>query len=137
MATMQSARPVLQPLPSKLPAAEVVSSGTHTLAADSAGTLFLSRDAGRHWKPVAAQWPGKVTRLRLTPAAAQQGGLEQLDRDQSSASAAANTAADTIQLPSAAPAAAKSPAPVMVFQLVTDSGAVWVSSDGLLWKPAP
>jgi hypothetical protein len=133
MAAMQSVRPALPPLPSKLPVAAVVSSGSRTLAADSAGALFLTLDAGRHWKRVAAQWPGKVTQLRLAPAAAQLGGLEQLDRDQASAAAAA----DTISPPVAAPAPAKSPAPVAAFQLVTDSGAVWVSSDGLHWQPKP
>jgi hypothetical protein len=49
MAKMRSVQPALQPLPSKLPAATVVSSGTRTLAADSAGALFLSLDAGQHW----------------------------------------------------------------------------------------
>ena len=79
-------------LPSKLPAAASVSSAARTLAADTAGALFLSVDAGRHWQPVAAAWPGKVAQLRLAPA------------------------------PS-------------VFQLLTTTGDVWLSPDGLHWQP--
>jgi hypothetical protein len=139
MVKMRSFEPALQPLPSKLPAAAVVSSGSRTLAADSAGALFLTLDAGRHWKRVAARWPGTVMQLRLAPSAAMRaGGLEQQTAsDEASASAAADTGADTISPPAAAPAPAKPPAPVAVFQLVTDSGAVWVSSDGLHWQPQP
>ena len=66
--------------------------GARSLAADTAGALFLSVDAGRHWQPVAAAWPGKVAQLRLAPA------------------------------PS-------------VFQLLTTTGAVWLSPDGLHWQP--
>jgi hypothetical protein len=139
MAKMRSVQPALQPLPSKLPAATVVSSGTRTLAADSAGALFLSLDAGQHWTRVATQWKGKVTQLRLAPAAATQlSGQEQLmDSDEARASAVAATGADAISPPAAAPAPAKSPTPVAFFQLVTDKGAVWVSSDGLNWQPSP
>jgi hypothetical protein len=79
-------------LPSNLPTTWLVSSGARTLAADTAGALFLSLDAGRHWQPVAAAWPGKVAQLKLA----------------------------------AAPA---------VFQLITTTGAVWLSPDGLRWQP--
>jgi len=79
-------------LPSNLPTTWLVSSGARTLAADTAGALFLSLDAGRHWQPVAAAWPGKVAQLKLA----------------------------------AAPA---------VFQLITTTGAVWLSPDGLHWQP--
>jgi len=139
MAKLQSGKPALQPLPSSLPVAAVVSSGSRTLTADSAGALFLSLDAGQHWTRVATQWKGKVTQLRLAPAAATQlSGQEQLmDSDEARASAVAATGADAISPPAAAPAPAKSPTPVAFFQLVTDKGAVWVSSDGLNWQPSP
>ncbi len=92
MAKLQSGKPALQPLPSSLPVAAVVSSGSRTLTADSAGALFLSLDAGQHWTRVATQWKGKVTQLRLAPAAATQlSGQEQLmDSDEARASAVAD-----------------------------------------------
>jgi hypothetical protein len=139
MAKLQSGKPALQPLPSSLPVAAVVSSGSRTLTADSAGALFLSLDAGQHWTRVATQWKGKVVQLRLAPSAStQMNGQEQLrDSDEARASAVADTVADAISPLAAAPAPAKSPAPVVAFQLVTDKGAVWVSSDGLHWQSAP
>jgi hypothetical protein len=139
MAKLQSGKPAMQPLPSKLPTAAVVSSSTRMLAADSSGALFCSLDAGQHWTRVVSQWKGKVVQLRLAPAAATQlNGQEQLmDSDEARASAAADTRADNISPPAAAPAPAKSPAPVTAFQLVTDKGAVWVSSDGLHWQRVP
>jgi hypothetical protein len=79
-------------LPSKLPTAYLVSSGARTLATDATGALFLSLDAGRHWQPVDAAWPGKVAQLKLAHAPA-------------------------------------------VFQLLTTTGAVWLSPDGIHWQP--
>jgi len=138
MAKLQSVEPALQPLPSKLPTAAVVSSASRTLAADSDGALFLSLDSGQHWTRVATQWKGKVMQLRLAPPAAMQLRQEQLrDSDEARAPAAADTGADTISPPAAAPAPTKSPVPAAVFQLVTNKGAAWLSSDGLHWQPAP
>ena len=82
----------LAALPSALPTTWLVSSGPRTLAADTAGALFLSLDAGRHWQPVTTAWPGKVVQLKLASAPA-------------------------------------------VFQLITTTGAVWLSTDGLHWQP--
>ncbi|HEY1497398.1 MAG TPA: carboxypeptidase regulatory-like domain-containing protein [Candidatus Solibacter sp.] len=55
-------------LPSKLSAITTVTSGKITLALDSAGSLFLSRNAGRSWKTVNVVWRGKVTDLVTLPA---------------------------------------------------------------------
>ena len=139
MAKMQSVESALQPLPSNLPVATAVSSGSRTLAADSAGALFLSLDAGQHWTRVPAQWKGKVTQLRLAPSASVRLRQEQqqMASDEARAPAAADTGADTISPPAAAPAPTKSPVPAAVFQLVTNKGAAWLSSDGLHWQPAP
>ena len=139
MVKMRAVEPALQPLPSKLPPITVVSGGTRTLAADSAGALFLSLDAGQHWTRVAAQWKGKVTRLQLAPSTSVQLHQEQqqMASDEARAPAAAGTGADTISPPAAAPAPTKSPVPAAVFQLVTNKGAAWLSSDGLHWQPAP
>jgi hypothetical protein len=139
MAKMQSVESALQPLPSNLPVAVAVSSGSRTLAADSAGALFLSLDAGQHWTRVPAQWKGKVTQLQLAPSASVRLRQEQqqMASDEARAPAAAGTGADTISPPAAAPAPTKSPVPAAVFQLVTNKGAAWLSSDGLHWQPAP
>jgi hypothetical protein len=39
--------------------------GSQMLALDTAGTLFLSTDGSRHWKKVAAQWPGRAVKVEL------------------------------------------------------------------------
>jgi hypothetical protein len=50
-------------LPSKRPVVTTAASGKLLLAADSAGALFYSRDAGKSWKAVKSIWPGNVVRL--------------------------------------------------------------------------
>jgi Carboxypeptidase regulatory-like domain/Putative zinc-finger len=49
-----------RPLPSKLPTDSSVTSGKITLAVDSGGVLFVSRNSGKSWKTVKPVWPGKV-----------------------------------------------------------------------------
>jgi hypothetical protein len=96
-------------LPSRLPVGSSVSVGKQVLSLDDAGTLFLSRDAGKRWKKVHLQWAGKAVRVDLTPA-------EQSPANAKSGTTGAETA------PS-------------VFQLTTDSGAQWTSKDGTHWRP--
>ena len=50
-------------LPSKRPVVTTAASGQLLLAADSAGALFYSRNAGKSWKAVKPIWPGNVVRL--------------------------------------------------------------------------
>ena len=50
-------------LPSKRPIVTATASGQLLLAADSAGALFYSRNAGKSWKAVKSIWPGNVVRL--------------------------------------------------------------------------
>jgi hypothetical protein len=50
-------------LPSKHPIVTATASGQLLLAADSAGALFYSRNAGKSWKAVKSIWPGNVVRL--------------------------------------------------------------------------
>lgn len=54
-----------RPLPGKLPAVTTASKDKLMLAADSAGSLFFSRNAGKSWKVVKARWPGKVVSVGL------------------------------------------------------------------------
>ena len=56
-------------LPSGLAAVATAAKGKVSLAADSAGTLYRSDDAGRKWKVVKAVWQGKVVELAADPPA--------------------------------------------------------------------
>jgi hypothetical protein len=104
-------------LPSKLPAASSAISGQGIIAIDSAGTLFFSPNAGKRWKAVKTQWPGKVARVAVAP-----GPTVGQSFGQGKSSAA---------LPSAS--AVRPP----VFHLVTDKGSAWFSLDGTHWYPEP
>ena len=103
----------LPTLPSKLPALSVVERAGRTLAIDTAGTLFRSDDAGVTWQLVPTQWQGRALTLHLAqpPSAPQP-------------QAATNTAE----------ASRPSPSPIPPFELTTDSGARYLSSDGLTWQ---
>jgi hypothetical protein len=95
-------------LPSHLPVASSVSFGERILSLDGAGSLFLSRNAGKSWKKVHLQWSGKAVRVDHIPPEA----------------AAAKTTTETSGLQSAP----------SVFQLTTDSGVQWTSKDGTRWR---
>jgi hypothetical protein len=94
-------------LPLRLPVASSVSLGKRILSLDGAGSLFVSRNAGKSWKKVHPQWSGKAVRVDLTRP-----------------EAAAKTTTETSGLQSAP----------SVFQLTTDSGAQWTSKDGTHWR---
>ena len=95
-----------RPLPSKLSVAITLENGGHTLAVDSAGALFVSKKAGARWKDVKQQWSGKIVALTVTPA-----GADKAKQSDTGSATAAST-----------------------FQLTTESGAVWVSADGMHWN---
>lgn len=55
-------------LPGDQPLQTSVSIGTRTVALDTAGKLFLSKKAGKHWKLIHGPWKkSAVTSLSLTP----------------------------------------------------------------------
>jgi len=62
-------------LPSGFEALSVAPSAGRVIAIDSAGALFLSEDAGKHWQPVRAQWTGRAVQVRTLQADAQFHGL--------------------------------------------------------------
>jgi len=95
-----------RPLPSKLPAAITLENGGRTLAVDSAGALFVSKNVGARWKAVKHQWPGKIAELTVTPA-----DVNKAKRSDTGTTTAAST-----------------------FQLTTESGTVWLSADGVHWS---
>jgi hypothetical protein len=104
------------PLPSALPAASTISNGLATLAVDSAGDLFLSKDAGMHLQRVAQQWTGKAVKVSLESPASKTQGL-----------AGTPSAGFEAVTPAAVPTR-------VGLELTTDAGAVWSSVDGLVWR---
>lgn len=68
----------VKPLPNRLPAETTVALGKLMLSADSAGTLFLSQNAGKSWKAVKRVWQGKIAGLTTA------GAVFQLTTDQGS-----------------------------------------------------
>lgn len=92
------------PLPSKLPVLSSASLGDRMLAVDSAGALFFTGDQGKHWTLVTPQWPGKVAQVAVSA-----------------------------KLPASAPQKKQVAGGPPSFQLTTDSGALWLSLDGLHW----
>jgi hypothetical protein len=72
-AMVMESRPVKLPvLPSHLAAASSARYGAVWLALDSAGGLFRSNDAAKHWKRVKPQWDGQAAKVGVT---ASGGGL--------------------------------------------------------------
>jgi len=120
-------------LPSKLPEVATTSSGAVILAADSAGSLFVSTNGGKHWKSVKPQWQGKVTQLALA-------GPQHFLADKTTK---LNGTQNTTSLRQVSPPAKDSGAVTSdsaeavdgaVFQLTTDAGVVWTSNDGRHWQ---
>lgn len=92
-------------LPSGLTAQTKVTVGKHVVSLDSAGALFVSRNAGKSWKKVKPQWEGRIVKIE-----------------------AARAGSDLNMQPNAGTENAQT-----VFQATTDSGAVWTSQDGTHW----
>lgn len=110
------------PLPSKRFAASTTSNGLETLAVDSAGDLFLSKDAGISWQRVARQWTGKAVKVSLASPSVTRAAPNRT----SSSGATPSPNFETVT-----PAAVRTG---VGFELTTDTGAIWSSSDGLVWK---
>ena len=97
------------PIPSGLPVTTSVSLGKRSLSLDSAGNLFLSHNWGKKWKKVSPRWAGKAVRIELRPPS-ESGTSSKRDNE----TAGSVNAAD-------------------VFQLTTDTNAIWTSKDGTHW----
>ena len=52
-------------LPSRLPVMSMAAQGRLIVAIDTQNAVFLSKDAGKHWKAVQTQWPGRAVRAGL------------------------------------------------------------------------
>jgi hypothetical protein len=118
-------------LPSGLRAVSTASARDYELAIDQSGALFLRRDSGSHWEPVARQWSGRAVEVRM------QGGMKF-----SGAAGGAFTAARAEDSSngrnesgdSKPDAAATPPVAPEVFEIVNDHDQVWISMDGKTWK---
>ena len=112
----------ITPLPSGLRAVSTVTAKHRTLAIDSSGALFLSEDSGIKWEPVARQWSGRAVAVRMQAGMTINGPV----------------AADTLGAGAEAEPNRSNPdsavVPPAVFEIVNDSGLVWVSADGKTWK---
>jgi hypothetical protein len=95
-------------LPSGVSPTTIVTRDGRKLAVDAAGTLFLSRNAGRHWKKIKPAWSGTVVELGIASVggSAKNGELHP-DR----------------KVEHTPP-----------FQITTSAGEVWVSEDGTHWR---
>jgi hypothetical protein len=111
------------PLPSKRFAVSTISNGVETLAVDSAGDLFLSKDGGKSWRSVAHQWAGKAVRVSIASSSSMR---QPVSAKAYSAGKTASTELEPVT-PAAVP-------PAGGFELTSDTGATWSSSDGLVWK---
>lgn len=106
-------------LPSRKPAASTISNGLETLAVDTEGDLFLSKDPSIAWQRITRQWTGKAIKVSLAePSSTMQAG--------GNASVGASSSVEAVKPTSTTKKA--------VFELTTDTGKTWSSSDGLVWK---
>jgi hypothetical protein len=129
---LNAKRFAVAPLPSSLATTTTISNGHQTLAADTTGALFVSLDAGRHWTPVDHQWTGKAVQLSLVAPALSEAAppsQQQAAVHGAISESLPQTRKNTDATPPLPATTASS------FQLTTDSGAVWISPDGLIWKP--
>lgn len=98
---------IVPALPSKLAATTTAVRNGRMLALDQAGSLFLSRNAGRKWKKIRPVWPGAIAQLGLAETA------------------------DSAELQ---PTEIKGKA-APLFRITTSTGAIWLSEDGAHWRP--
>ncbi|MDP9049277.1 MAG: hypothetical protein M3O31_00930, partial [Acidobacteriota bacterium] len=113
LTTMKSKK---QPsLPSHLPTVSTIANAQQQLAIDAAGSLYRSQDAGVTWQSISIQWTGRAVKLQLASP------TDALKLGRSAGSTAPAKAAPT------APSQAG-------FELTTDTGSIWTSTDGQTWK---
>ena len=62
--------PPPHPLPSHRPILSMAAQASRILAIDTRNAVFLSQDAGKHWKAIHSQWPGHAVKTELVAYAA-------------------------------------------------------------------
>jgi hypothetical protein len=109
-------------LPSNLPVLAIASNVQHiTLAIDTSGTLFLSED-GLSWQTIQARWTGRAVNVRLASSPSQP------------AAAKDNQSSNTSLGRTMSMGGAIASPHLVVFELTSDAGVVWTSTDGHAWK---
>jgi hypothetical protein len=125
-------------LPSGLTAVSSAAMLNRILAVDSAGTLFLSGDAGKHWDTVRVQWTGKAIEVSSRPVPAQPGLFGAAANSPESAAAPVATAPSTPRAEAdSVSVEAPPPVPGALFRLVNDQHRAWISTDGRTWHEQP
>jgi hypothetical protein len=125
-------------LPSKKPVASRLNAGVRILALDNAGALFLTTDNGKHWRSIAPQWSGKAVQLSFAPSPTRlylaQPAQNQTQNSSNQTNGYLNNGTGS---QNAAPQqqSQQTIIPTVGFQLITNTGAVWLSTDGLTWHP--
>jgi hypothetical protein len=61
-------------LPSKLGVLSQAALGRRMIALDTAGSVFASDDAGKHWGPVNMEWTGRAVLVKATSVSGQIAG---------------------------------------------------------------
>jgi hypothetical protein len=150
-------------LPSGLSAVSSAVMLDRTLAVDPEGTVFLSRDATKHWERVPIQWTGKAVSVQAPPrelhplnsaaakdAAPHTSPVASISIVPAPPAPGPATPPPPVQSPatptpgSAPPAPGPPPSPAdalalpgMLFKLINDQHETWVSADGKVWQPQP
>ena len=119
-------------LPSGLGAVSSAALLNRLLAVDSAGAVFLSQDAGKHWEAVGVQWRGKAIQVQAPPQGLNRSGAADAASSEQSPAPPLPPPAGATQ--DADKANAVPPIPAMLFRLVTDRRQTWVSTDGEVWR---
>lgn len=125
---LSSAKPIDSVLPSHEAPVSVASHGNRTIAVDAKGNVYLTLDAGRSWNAVFSSWQGKAVRIAVVQPPSMASRTHSL-KDSTDETVAVQQDQKTASSPTPA-----EPIDVAPFQLTTDSGQVWISVDGLLWK---
>jgi hypothetical protein len=113
----------LPSLPSHLPVLSVVSNTRQTLAIDTDGALFLSKDRVS-WQAIEPQWTGRAVKVRVVQSSPPSGQTAFKDTEGSPTS-------HGLAMSMGAPIVTVPPS---VFELTTDAGVIWTSIDGQTWK---
>jgi hypothetical protein len=115
-------------LPGGLRTLSSASSPHRTVAIDMAGGVFLSEDAGITWKAVAPQWSGRVVLVRFRE------NQKPIDARQTAQPGPSVGGPVSAVSGLSGRAVAGSLTPPGQFEIVNDTGQMWLSADGKTWK---
>jgi hypothetical protein len=138
-AATAAAKTLQTPLPNGQKALATAANANLILAIDSTGALQLSKDTGKTWQPIPAQWTGRLVSLRIAltnPASTNPASTNPASTNPASTNPASNDPAPATtngNTPANQPAQQQVP----YFEIETDHHALYRSTDGLTWTPYP